>query len=317
VNTIALAIPHTPWIPERVASMARLQTQLGHRPKWYKEFITKAHFSQWATDLWAWLESTEAEWCLTLQDDVLVSPDFWPDLRKMIEAFPSSVEIVCLESAHPATPLLYAAGEPWYSTPDQLIGTAYMVRRETLRQFRLWRETMLNPGAFFPGPQCVTEDTLLGIFASVTGRKIYSPTRTIVDHDLSIKSTYSNESHTNRRPRMRWDNCDEMVAEAYYWQGTGSTPVHLGRFYGEGVLRQIAMWVIGMTETDLARLRQDDGHEELRHLIGAGMNQGLEIELCCLCARNIPSAVGMTGLKVCAPCIGMSSQMLLARMVAR
>lgn len=329
--SIALAIPTAAaWVPERAETLKRLRTSLfgtGYEtpPEGTKfthgvvrEFRERTHFSVWATSMWTWLEETGADWGLSLQDDVLVAPNFWKALEAMLAAVPPEVEIICLESAHPATPLLHSAGEVWYSTAEMLIGVAYVARRETYAAFREWRETRLKPGAWFPGPQCVTEDNLFGQFAMNTGRRVYSPVRTLVDHDVALKSVHGNDDHPNRRPRVRWDNAG-LPLETYelpaYWKV--DNPPHLGRGYGDGSIAVAKRWIEGLTDEDVRRMTEDDGKAALRRVLGTMLISGKPVDLCCLCGRHATAVVGMTGLQVCPGCVGVCAKEILTNMVVQ
>ena len=317
--TVALAIPTAAdWIPARTATLDRLLTALGTSIGPRQIFRERCHFTKWADDVWRFLEDSGMEWGLQLQDDVIPAPNFWKALGAMLTGVPADAEIICLESAHPSTPLLHAAGEPWYTTTEMMIGVGWVVRREVLTAFREWRETKLRPGAWFPGPQCVTEDTLFGIFAMLTGRRIWCPTRTILDHDVEILSTNGPtfDAHPNRRPRVRWDNAGiplHVYEDPLNWRRT-SPPPHLGCGYGMGSVKVAARWVEGFTETDGERFRADDGKLEIRRLLGHALTLGREVDLCCLCGRHVAAVRGMTGLQACPGCIGGCVSTLLSHM---
>lgn len=199
---IALAIPHTPWVPERVASMQRLRTALDlsspQQPiAHYREFTDREPNTVWAEKMWRWLVSTGAEWCLQLQDDVEVAPNFWPALRAMLGSLPSEAGIVGLTSVHPMASLEIARrGERWYRTPSQLVGWAYALRRDVLETFLTWRER--------PGVKQLNEDEQIANFATVSGLGVWHPTPAICDHDTGIKSNYGNDACTMRRPTVTW-----------------------------------------------------------------------------------------------------------------
>jgi len=72
----------------------------------------------------------------------------------------------------------------------------------------------------------ISEDTLIGLCAMARGRRIFHPTPTIIDHDLSIKSTYGNDVHRHRRPYATWHDFDRSTLDC-----DASKAVHLGRFY--------------------------------------------------------------------------------------
>lgn len=279
--TISLAISHTPWVPERVESMARLRKQLGiapedtERPKFqpfanlYLEMTDRAPNAVWSEKMWWWAVDTGADWCLFLQDDVEVAPNFWPALRAMLQALgpasdigPRPVDVMCLEVAQPAAQALYDDGARWLTTSDALIGVGYVIRRKALAEFLEWRASKLKPGALDKGG--LTEDTMLGIWCLVTGRRIWGPLPTIIDHDTTIASTYGNDQHTNRRPLVRWDTVGphDLESKATWTEG----PVrHIGRFY-EASPYLAMRWVEGLTEADFVRFKADDGSPVLTGL---------------------------------------------------
>lgn len=281
--TMALAISHTPWVPERVESMKRLREQLGQFPPlrehvddpptgFYLEMTDRAPNAVWSERMWRWAAETDADWCLFLQDDVRVAPNFWPALRAMLEALPPDAEVVGLENVHPAAKPFADEGARWLTTPDMLVGVGYVVRRAALREFLAWRETSLQPGALEQGG--LTEDTMLAVWCMVTGRRIFSPLPTLIDHDTSIASTYGNDEHANRRPLVRWDTVDSIDAfparldwHGQHWEGSAvlecpafwaREPKAVGRFYPHSP-EIAARWVKGVTREDVARWRADDG----------------------------------------------------------
>ena len=87
---------------------------------------------------------------LQLQDDVIVAPNFWYHLRRMIEDVPNGV--IGLEAVHPNVESVTGC---WYKTFDCLIGVAYVVPTTMLRDFLEWR-SKLRKGAI----ESVSEDTL-------------------------------------------------------------------------------------------------------------------------------------------------------------
>jgi len=257
VPTFALAIPHTPWVPERLESLRRLKTELrifdlppGSRPDgdWYiwdereqhagrsrgcgvvdyRLFSDREPNWSWSARLWQWGLDSGATHIVQLQDDVQVGPDFWPQLRAMVEAVPDA--ILGLES-------VMAIGSPWYTTGDGLIGVGYVIPRDDLRELLNFRDTpsfgehvdadrlpCLRPGS----AERLNEDQLIGMFTFSTGRKIWHPVPTIIDHNVDIASTYGNDSHSHRRPArstVRGDRAPES------WGVPEQVP-HVAKFYG-------------------------------------------------------------------------------------
>jgi hypothetical protein len=224
--TIALAIPHTPWVPQRAESMARLRKQLGitndvrawgganHEPTHgYREFSDREPNTVWAEKLWRWLVSTDADWCLQLQDDVTVAPNFWPALRAMLAALPPEAGIVGLTSVHPMANEVARRGHRWYRTPSQLVGWAYAVRRPVLEQFLVWREQ--------PGVQELNEDEQIANFAAQSGLGVWHPVPAICDHDTTIQSSYHNDAHAMRRPQVTWRGYQAGDIESVEWWKPG------------------------------------------------------------------------------------------------
>jgi hypothetical protein len=256
--TFALSIPHTPWIPERVASFDRLQRLLANRPQYYREFTEREPNWSWAQKLWTWGLETGASHLVQLQDDVIVDSEFWPNLRAMVEAVPD--QIIGLESVHPISRSIYEAGGCWYTTNDGLIGVGYVMPHDALIEFEAWRSNRLRPGA----AQAMSEDTLIDVFCMSTGRKVWHPVPTIIDHDTEIASTYGNDKHTNRRPLVTtvrgagWEQCLvgrlDGLPHCNHYKVKENVP-NLGRFYvmTPGLCRR---WVKGFHMVDLERCRQ-------------------------------------------------------------
>jgi hypothetical protein len=255
--TFALAIPHTPWVPERAASFARLRGQLRERePAGLKHrvFDEKEPNHEWSRKLWEWGERAQATHLLQLQDDVVVAPNFWPALQAMVTARPN--DVIVLESAHPAAMTLARAGRRWYSSSDAVIGVGYLIPYVELAHFLFWLGSALKPGA----REALTEDTLIAIWCVATGRRIYCPVPTVIDHDTTIASTYGNDQHSYRRPSVTWrdgDVCgwaDADLERPDFWSPASTE--HLGRFY-PSVHHLAALWTTTFTATDIKRLDAD------------------------------------------------------------
>ena len=220
-NTICLAIPHTPWVPERVESMNRLYNQLaGPGPVRafmdvpYAEFREKAPISKWARDLWAWQVAQNTDWCMQLQDDTTVAPRFWPKLQAMLASLPQDAGIIGLAATHPLAMEIARRGHRWYRTDAMLIGWAWVIRRPVLQHFL----SVVTDKPF----KC--EDEQLGQFADHYGYKVWHPCPTLVDHDTSIASTYQNDAHSTRRPQVTWRDYGGASMEDPTWWAPGGLP---------------------------------------------------------------------------------------------
>lgn len=219
------------------------------------EFTEREPNWSWSVKMLSWAVNTDATHFLTLQDDALVSPLFWPTLAAMVEAVPD--RLIGLEAAHPVGPLLARAGHRWMSTSDFLVGVAWVAPMSVIREFRAWCESALRPGAI----QAISEDSLLGLWAAVTGHRVLHPIPTPTGHDTSLASTYANDGHSHRRPTVTWRD-----GEIYGWQDVDLTrpafwrqrelPPHLGRFYTSTPLT-MARWVNGWSDEDIRRVEDD------------------------------------------------------------
>lgn len=219
--SIALGLPHTPWIPERVNSFARLLDQLGivdheidcdgsvaldqgrcRLPMavnlWHaRAFDEKASNKVWPLKMWRWGLETGADFFLTLQDDVEVADVFWPALRAMLTVLPRGATLG-LSSVHPFALEVDRRGDRWYATRSENWGWAYGMWREDLASFVAWVDA--HPDLL----ATLNEDDLICRWVVESGRTTWHPVPTIVDHDISIPSTYGNDKHANRRPRVTW-----------------------------------------------------------------------------------------------------------------
>jgi hypothetical protein len=241
--TFALAISHTPWIPERVKSMTRLCTQLlAHAAEGlgavhemmgieaFQTFEDRCPNYTWHAQMCRWVASTEASHGLFLQDDVEVAPNFWPALKALVTARPDA--IIALEAVHPGGQCLARAGVRGYTTSDGLIGVGYVIPRYLVSKFQNWKPDKLRRGAI----EDCTEDCMLNLFALDEGIKIFHPCPTLITHDTTLASTYGNDSHSHRAPTVTWRDADVLGFEAAdlekpeFW-GSDEVP-HLGRFYG-------------------------------------------------------------------------------------
>lgn len=234
---ISLGISHTPWVPERVESMRRLTDALRRStPNYYlgETFSDRCPNWVWSEKMWTWASNVQCTHCLFLQDDTMVAPNFWPALYAMLSEVPD--EIIGLESVHPYGMTIARQGGRWYTSADGLIGVGYVIPRHILVEFLAWRSA-LSKGAV----EAITEDTLIDVFAMSTGRRIWHPVPTIIDHDVRLDSTYGNDHHSYRRPSVLWSDGDiggwlpENLERPEFWApvfwSTSESVPHLGRFY--------------------------------------------------------------------------------------
>ena len=235
---IALGIPHTPWVPERMKSMARLRASLA-RPSLrversadgldeapvlvpsnvgYREFTERESNKVWPRKMWTWGSETLKEptdLFVTIQDDTLIAPCFWPALKAMVQHLPP-LAVLGLSATHPLGPEVARQGHRWYRTRSWVIGWGYGMRRADLAEFIAWIDARPELVA-----QC-NEDELVNRWVSATGRFTWHPVPTIVDHDTSIDSQYKNDHHAHRRSTVTWRDFGEgSLTDPDFWLPSG------------------------------------------------------------------------------------------------
>lgn len=214
----ALAIPTaSDWMPDRAASLSRLKDQLGVLPTEYREFRDRESNRVWPYKLWRWGLSTGASHILQIQDDVVVSPNFWSALRAMVEAQPDKV--IGLHSNHPLSVAQFRAGRRWYRD-HWVTGPAYVFPRLLLAQFVDWCEANPDKAA------STNEDSLISHWCTTHKIDVWHPVPTITDHDVGVPSTYGNDSHHEysmyRQPPVTWRDATSLSAmeDPDYWRCT-------------------------------------------------------------------------------------------------
>jgi hypothetical protein len=230
MTSIALGIPHCGWDEQRVTLVRALLADLGgdESPSQAMLFSEPgpAHCSVWSQKMWAWWEESGCDYCLTIQDDARVAPNFWPLLRAMLTSVPD--QLIGLQAIHPAGKALAEVGKHrWYTTRDMLAGVSYVMPRNLVLSFNRWRATCLRPGS----ERRLNEDNLVALFAVDAGLRIWHPLPTLVDHHdpgVPIRSNYGHGGHGNRNATWTW--IDEAPSVEPSWWKPEGVP-HLGRFY--------------------------------------------------------------------------------------
>lgn len=270
MTSIALAIPHASWIPERSERMVTLRRVLGVRGRedtrtdvirpdlpmhigevedrrygrtsapytnldlgipfdhvtTYAEFTDREPNQVWSVKMWRWLLDTGAEFCLTLQDDVIPSPKFWPELRAMLAHLPPG-SLLGLSGVHPAAVEVARRGHRWYRTTSWVIGWAYGMWREDLAAFLEWR-TSDEGDAYAERIKPNGEDAVINAWVGNAKRDTWHPVPAIVDHDTSVGSSYANDDHGHRRPWVTWHTYGHAdLTNPDFWIVNGKRPQHL------------------------------------------------------------------------------------------
>lgn len=250
IPNVALCVTHAPWAPGRKQSLERLLGDLGELPEYYYLCDNREPNWAWSERIWRWGAALpdKVTHVVYLQDDVRVVPGrFWPSLWALLALYPD--ELVGLETIHPRASTFALGGSRAYRVRDCCIGVGYVwprhLRARLLQQFLGFRESRLRPGAFeeltSDGHVALSEDTLMAVWAHATEHKVLSPLPTIIDHDLSVPSTYGHDAGHGRRPCPTWK--DWPAADLTEWHGT-APPREAGWQYGHFILNMCAKYVL-------------------------------------------------------------------------
>jgi hypothetical protein len=259
--TLAITIPHADWSPGRDVSLARVLAALGPvvAPDTLYVYANHDTRGEWFERIAKWALAQGATHFLQIQDDLALMPRYLDAVRAMVEAVPD--RILGLHSVHGAIPQFAGSGIRWITTADGLTGPQYVLPMEgpdSLAEFMRWRSAALRPG------WTITEDTLIGVWALSTGRRIWHPIPALADHMSrdahgGPPSTYGNDKAQNQSPRVLWDAHGYPFSRADlvkpdFWRPT-RVP-HLGRFYGMTPYL-VAKWVVDMDRDRLVAIMED------------------------------------------------------------
>lgn len=276
-HTIALGIPHAPWLPGRPASLERLFQQLGSEgfihPEIpgdpathysnlpiYRIFSDKEPNHAWSEKMWVWGAARSHTHFLTLQDDAIVCDDFWEALTNVLDCYPD--DVIGLHVAHPASKAALLDGASSISTRDYLVGVSYCLPTALLREFLAWRSEGLKEGAV----EAINEDTLLALWCASTGRRIIHPIPALVTHDISLVSGYANDHHSNR-VSPTFNQGDDRWAYGG-WAGPSyqrPNPLHLGAYF-PSLIALAQTWVKDLSPETIKAWQADTGQRELKRL---------------------------------------------------
>jgi hypothetical protein len=232
MTTIALAVPHAPWITERARMMGELREALDIGPSLevgeacskaglvaYKEFTDRCHWSKWARDSWRWGYDSRADWFVTLQDDVEVAPNFWPALAAMLEAWDG--ECISLAATHSMGAEVARTGRRSYRTM-KVTGWGWAMPRGMLSGLLEYCEEGMIPRFRHEHPKD-GEDTFIASFLKGHGIMPKHPVPTIVDHRFCASTNVGFDDHTHRKSTVTWRGYKPEDMASPEWWRTAST----------------------------------------------------------------------------------------------
>jgi hypothetical protein len=144
-------------------------------------------------------EGTASTHIVFLQEDIALAQDFWTELPNMICARPD--DILALHTPHWKFEQLWMNGADWAITWDGLIGNAYVLPVQTVRDLLRFMDEDVKPAA----NAYHSEDGMIATFAMANRRPILHPMPSPIDHLHVGKSLYAHDEDAFYRPVMRWN----------------------------------------------------------------------------------------------------------------
>ncbi len=234
--TTCIVIPHAAHQPGRPESLKRLLAQIGGGGPEPITLSDREPHWRWSRRLWrAGLESG-ADWLVQVQDDVQVPSTFRQATRAALSVAPEGCDVVALFGIHPLARELARQGGRWYRTRAWLMGNGYCLSRAFLAEFVPWAEA--NEAI----ARVTCEDALINRYCAQTGRDVFHTMPSLVEHDLTIASTWAEqaasmsldrpENHGHRKATVSYlDYSDREITRADFWHQQGTVRAlldHLG-----------------------------------------------------------------------------------------
>lgn len=233
-----IAIPHAKKKPGRKESLARLLDAIGEVPADvpFKVFDEPGPHWRWSLDMWSWGHETGADYFVTFQDDVTVPTTIIPALRAMLTSAPKGADAMALFGVHPLAREIARMGGRWHRSHGWILGVSYALSRSFLAEFVPW--VRANEAK----ARVTCEDALANQFCIETGRHVFHCLPSLVEHDLTIPSTWADQAHSmgldrpenhgHRKAVVSWQdyNANE-ITRADFWHQQGEVrlfPDHLG-----------------------------------------------------------------------------------------
>jgi hypothetical protein len=213
---IALAIPSIR--PDALHELIHSEGYMsGPRYEEVHLFADKEPNWSWAAKMRTWWLASGCDIALTIQDDTMLSPRFWPELRAMLTHLPKRA-LLGLASVHPMQTEIYRQGLRWYATQCWTVGWGVAWHMSDLAEFDAWCN--VNPERV----RATSEDSLANQWAIETKRVAWHPVPAICDHRTDLDSTYANDAHVHRRPLVTWRDVDADLTRPEYWLPSGKAP---------------------------------------------------------------------------------------------
>ncbi len=217
---LVASIAHAAHRPERAATCERMHAALCQGDIAVHVEAAPGRPHEWSERQWRGAigaaEGREATHALLLNDDMVPCDSFLAALDRVVAARPN--HIINLYNTHPLAREAQKRGLSWLTSPDGLIGNAYVLPVPALRAFLEWRAAELEPGTV----EGLSEDQLLNLWAMATGAIIWHTVPALVQHDTSVPSCYGN---TQMRRALVGPRADMLAVD---WD---TDALHTGRIF--------------------------------------------------------------------------------------
>lgn len=207
--------------------MRRVRPALVRTGLIYREETDRAPNNVWSRRMWGWAAAQPTTHSVFLQDDLLVSPDFWSVVEAMVRAVPNRV--INLIANHPMSQRAQAEGHAWFRMCEAL-GAGYIVPTPLLAAF-LDSYDRLDPA--FVAASC--EDYLLSRWVCSSGRKVWCPVPTVIQTRSEIATTNPRISYPFRQSYLAWDDprvAGKDLTSVSFWK-PAQTPPDFGHAVSE------------------------------------------------------------------------------------
>lgn len=183
---IAAVITHAKHVEDRGRTLLNLCNALPETPR-HKVLIYsepgKPH--EWSLGQWELGLQQEADYILCLNDDMVPCADFWTVLDNVLAARPE--HIINLYNTSELATVAAEKGYRWLTSPDGLIGNAYLFPKAALEDFVGWRKAL--PETTYT---TLSEDQLINLWCMQFGYLVWHTVPALCDHDTSVASVFGN-----------------------------------------------------------------------------------------------------------------------------
>src|SRR5688572_31349290 len=172
MNKLSITVAHAAHVPERKATLGRMIERL---PDYTRIETTRGKPHQWSLAQWQMGLDSNATHCVFLNDDLILCDNFEATCLNVIAARPDHV--INLYNTHPLASEAFNKGMRWTTSPDGLIGNAYVLPHAAMKEFLAWRENDIASGT----PETLSEDQLINLWVMSKHSLVWSTVPALVD----------------------------------------------------------------------------------------------------------------------------------------